>query len=257
MRDTVLITGASSGIGYELAKVFAREGYDLVITARNKEALLSLKSLLTKKYQCKVWVYDVDLAQIDGVTKLYQFTKEHNITIDILVNNAGFGKFGDFLSFHWQSQWDMIQLNITALTELTHLYVKDMVQRKRGKVMNVASLGSFQPGPYLSTYYASKAYVLSFTEALSVELGGTGVTAMALCPGPTRTNFVKRASLKRSGLFKNMKVSTPTFVAEYGYSMLKKNKIVAIPGVLNKLGAFASKVLPRSIIRQMVYIIQK
>ncbi len=257
MKETALITGASSGLGLELAKIYASEGYHLVLVARNEKKLHQLKNELENTYPITAAVFATDLSEKDAAYKVYNFTSSQNIRIDVLINNAGFGDFGRFDSCDWQKQYEMIQVNITSLIQLTRCYLKGMVEYKRGKILNIASLAAFAPGPLMSVYYASKAFVLSFSEALSVELKSSGVSVMTLCPGPTKTGFEVAAELDSSGLFKHLKNASAKDVAEYGYSSLLKKKVIAIPGVMNKLIAFASKLSPRFLVRKLVYAIQK
>lgn len=257
MKKNVLITGASSGIGYEFALVFAQAGYNLILVSRNDIALQELKERVERNFGINAYVVATDLSKEVEIHELYKWVNDSNISIHILINNAGFGEFGEFTSFEWMKQKELIQVNITALTELTHKFLPEMIEKGEGYVLNVASLGSFQPGPYISTYYASKAYVLSFTEALSVELKGTGVSIMALCPGPTKTPFFDRAGLKRRNIFRHLVNASPKKVAEYGYHMLMKRKVVAVHGVMNKMAVIVTKMLPRSWVRYFVSIIQK
>lgn len=257
MEKTVLITGASGGIGLELAKIFAREGYNLVITARSGDKLADLKTQLEESRKVKVEIFPKDLSENGAARQLYDFTVQKGMIVEVLVNNAGFGDYGEFSSCNLEKQEEMIRLNILALTCLTRFFAEDMVKRGSGKIMNVASVASFVPGPLMSVYYATKAFVLSFTEALSVELKNNGISVTALCPGPTATGFVEKAELGRSGLFKNLKSMTAANVAEYGYRSLMSGKVIAVPGLMNKLGALLSQLMPRKLVRETVYRIQK
>ncbi|MGN1098433.1 MAG: SDR family NAD(P)-dependent oxidoreductase [Clostridia bacterium] len=257
MRKTALITGASGGLGAELARIFAREGYNLVLVARSGEKLEALKNEVEDGFKTRAEILVKDLAEKDGAKSVFEFTNQKGIDIDVLVNNAGFGDFGPYADSGWDKQYDMIQLNITALIQLTHCYLKPMIERGGGKILNLASIAAFQAGPLMSVYYASKAFVLSFTESLSVELKGTGVTVTALCPGPTRTGFEKAANLKNSRLFKNLKTASAKQVAEYGYKKLMKNKVIAVQGIANKALICASKFAPRRLARYVVYTIQR
>lgn len=257
MNETVLITGASSGIGMEFAKIFAREGNNLVLVARNEGKLLSIKNELETAYGVQVDVFVKDLSEKDSAYDIFDFTVEQKIEIDILVNNAGFGDFGAFQNCDWQKQYDMVQVNMLALMQLTRFFLKPMVKNKKGKILNIASTAAFQPGPMMSVYYASKAFVLSFTESLSVELKNSGISLMAFCPGPTKTGFEDKAELQESGLFKHLKNATPKEVAEYGYQQLLKGKVVVIHGWTNKSLAFLAKIMPRKLVRNFIYHIQK
>ena len=257
MEKTALITGASSGLGWELANVFAREGYHLMLVARNEEKLVALKNQLEAAYGIVAEVLPQDLAQRDAAQAVFDFTTQKGIAVDVLVNNAGFGDFGPYVSCDWQKQYDMVQVNVAVLMQLTHCYLPAMAARGEGKILNVASIAAFQPGPLMAVYYASKAFVLSFTEALSVELKGTGVSVTALCPGPTTTGFEQSANLGESGLFRHMRNATAKEVAEYGYRALLRGKVVAIPGAANRLVTLAVKHSPRRVVRESVYRIQK
>lgn len=257
MKKTALITGASGGIGLELAKIFAKEGYDLVLVARNKEKLCTIKSNLEVTYKHQVYIYAKDLSEKNAAHDVYNFTQNQHLHIDILINNAGFGDFGSFLDSNLTKQSEMIQVNVTALMQMCHLFIPQMSERKSGKILNIASIAAFQAGPLMSVYYATKAFVLSFSEALSVELKNSGITVTALCPGPTVTGFEQNANLESSGLFKNLKTSTAKSVALFGYRMLMKNKAIAVPGATNKCIVWAAKLLPRRFIRNMAYRIQK
>ncbi|HIT91111.1 MAG TPA: SDR family oxidoreductase [Candidatus Merdenecus merdavium] len=256
MKKTALITGASSGLGLEFAKIYAKQGYHLVLVARNEGKLYSLKSELEKKYQATVHVFAKDLSLDDSPFDVFDYVLEHHIVIDTLINNAGFGDFGTFAHSDLQKQTDMVHVNVLTLMQLCHLFLKPMIQRGNGNIINMCSIAGFQPGAMMSTYYATKAFVLSFSEAISVELKGTGVSVMALCPGPTKTGFEEKADLGMSGLFKNIKNSTAKEVAEFGYKKMKKKKVVAVHGINNKIIVFGSKILPRKVVRNLVYKIQ-
>ena len=257
MLQTVLITGASGGLGEEFARIFAREGYRLVLAARNEKKLAMLREELEQTYDSGVETFLCDLSQERAGERLFSDIAARGMNIDVLVNNAGFGDFGVFSQCDAQKQYDMLQVNIVALMQLTRCCLAPMVARRQGKILNVASIAAFQPGPLMSVYYASKAFVLSLSEALSVELKKSGVSVTALCPGPTSTGFEQNAALGNSGLFRNLRVDSAKSVAEYGYRMLQKGKTVAIPGVLNRLIITASKFAPRALVRHCVYHIQK
>lgn len=257
MTKTALITGATGGLGKEFSKIFAREGYDLVLVSKTKSKLDLLKEQLQAEYDVHAEIYPADLAKKDAACGIFDFTAAKGIAVDVLVNNAGFGDFGEYRNCHWNKQYDMMQVNMCTLAQFTRLYLPSMVERGRGKILNVASVASFFPGPLMSVYYATKAFVLSFTQALSVELKNTGVSVTALCPGPTKTGFEDNADLETSGLFKHLKVDRAKDVAEYGYSELMKNKVVAVPGIMNKLITFSPRLSPRKLVRECVYLIQK
>lgn len=257
MISTVLITGATGGLGREFAEISAKDGNGLLLTARNAHKLEEMKQALEKKYGVRVSVFPCDLSEPDGADRVYAFASENEIAVDVLINNAGFGDFGEFTSCDYEKQREMVNLNVLALMRLTYMFAPAMVNNGSGKILNVASIASFQPGPLMSVYYASKAFVLSFSEALSVELRKKGVTVTALCPGPVRTGFEERASLSNSGLFKNLKVASAEKVARFGYKKMKKGKAVAVQGGNNRFLIFMSRFAPRSLVRRIVYKIMK
>ncbi len=249
---TALITGASGGIGYELAKIFARDKYNLVLVARSEKKLQEIASELQKSYGISAKVIAKDVSKLSAVQEIYDALKQDGIIVDALVNNAGFGDFGFFTETSWEKELEMINLNMTSLTALTKLFVKDMVARKAGKIMNVASTASFQPGPLMAVYYATKSYVLSFSEAISNELNGTGVTVTALCPGPTTSGFQAAADMGDSKLVKGKKLPSSQEVAEYGYKAMMSGKVVAVHGLMNKIMAQSIRYTPRAVVRSLV-----
>ena len=257
MKKTALITGASSGIGLELARIHASKGGDLVLVARNKTKLDELKAELEGLHKINVYTIGKDLSLINATREVYDETNSQNIQIDYLINNAGFGYYGMFAESDWGRTSQMINLNITALTHLTKLYLTDMMKRKSGKIMNVASTASFQPGPLMTVYYATKAYVLSFSEAINNEVGDQGITVTALCPGPTESGFMAAAKLEESKLFQDKKFPSSRKVAEYGYDAMIKGKAVAIHGILNRILAFSVRLVPRSMIVRVTRSIQE
>ncbi len=252
---TALITGASGGIGFELAKVLARENLDLVLVARNLDKLEDLKKQLASLNR-RIDVISLDLSVPGSAAELYKKTQSLGISVDYLVNNAGFGEFGEFYQIDRQRQSDMIHLNITTLTELSHLYLSAMVQKKLGHIINIASTAAFQPGPRMAVYFATKAYVLSFSEALSEELCDTNVFVTAICPGPTQSGFSDAAHLGNSDLFKNKSVPTSKDVAEFTWKAIQNKQVVAVHGMTNWLLAqtnrFASRFAVRKIAKQVL-----
>jgi len=256
MAKTALITGASSGIGLELARIFAREKLNLVLVARSGEKLHEL-AIELKNENIKVTVVAADLADARATGNIFRTLEQQNISIDFLVNNAGFGDFGFFIEADWLKMERMINVNITALTYLTRLFLPAMVKNGFGRIMNVASTAAFQPGPTMSVYYATKAYVLHFSEAIGNELEGTGVTVTALCPGATESGFQSVAGMEESKLVKGRKLPTAREVAEYGYKSMMKGKAVAIPGVFNYLLAQAPRFSPRSWVVKVARKIQE
>ena len=242
-RPVALITGASVGIGYELAKVFARNGYDLVLLARNREQLQKVAAEC-QSLGAAARVLMKDLAIPAAPQDIFDELTRDGVQIDVLVNNAGFGTHGPFAEIDTDADLRLLQVNIVALTHLTKLFLRPMLARGDGKILNVASTAALQPGPLMATYYASKAYVLSFSEAVAAEVSGRGVTVTALCPGPVQTEFQKRAGIETARLFSGYVMDAAT-VARAGFDALMRGKRVAIPGVSNKLLAFASRLGPR------------
>jgi short-subunit dehydrogenase len=248
--ETVLITGASSGIGLELAKCFAADGSRLVLTARNTEALQALADELRRTHHVEVSVLTADLSLPETPEHLFKELQGRGTVVDVLVNNAGFGAWGMFAELPLQRQLEMIQVNVTALTQLTGLFLPGMLQRRRGGILNVASVAGFLPGPGMAVYYATKACVLSLTEAMAEELNGTNVTVTALCPGPTVTNFGKVAHVKKSPVIRLVRMSAES-VALHGHRAFRRKKVVAVPGLQNRLLAVLPRCLPRSIVRKL------
>jgi uncharacterized protein len=253
---TALITGGSNGIGLELAKIHAAKGSDLVLVARNKVKLEELKSSLEKEFKIKVYVIGKDLSSPNAAKEVYDETSEQNIEIEYLINNAGFGDFGMFVENDWNKELQMINLNITTLTLFTKLYLKDMVKRGRGKIMNVASTAAFQSGPTMAVYYATKAYVLSFSEAVDNEVRDKGISITTLCPGATESGFQAAAAMEESNLVKGKKLPSSKEVAEYGYKAMLKGKTVAIHGFLNWLMANSVRFTPRALVVKITRALQ-
>jgi uncharacterized protein len=245
---TALITGASNGIGLELAKIHASKGGNLVLVARNKAKLDEIKSELENQFKVAVHTIGKDLSLNNAAQEVHDETTKQNIQIDYLINNAGFGDFGMFAETDWNKELQMINLNITTLTQFTKLYLQDMVKRKSGKIMNVASTAAFQSGPTMAVYYATKAYVLSFSEAINNEVSGTGVTVTTLCPGATESGFQAAAAMEESALVKGKKLPTAKEVARYGYAAMLKGKTVAIHGMMNYILANSVRFAPRALI---------
>ncbi|QAA35150.1 SDR family NAD(P)-dependent oxidoreductase [Clostridium manihotivorum] len=247
MREIALITGASSGFGYEFVKLFAQDQYDMILVARNIDRLIEIKNEFKN---VNITVIQKDLTKPNAVKELFSEIKNKNLSVDILVNNAGFGLFGQFDKLSAEAQSNMITLNISVLTELSHHAIQEMKLKNRGKIINIASLGSFQPAPMMAVYCATKAYVLSFSEALAKELKGSGITVTTLCPGASKTNFGKVASVENTRMFKNpMSASS---VVKIGYRAMHKGSRVVIPGILNKAMAYTSKFLPRKLVVHMI-----
>lgn len=245
-----MITGASAGIGLELARVFAREGYRLVLAARNQKRL---EEIARELRPAESQVIAIDLSLPNAPEEVQRRVPK----VDVLVNNAGFGVFGKFAEKSLVEELNMMQLNMTALVSLTGLYLPAMISARSGKIMNVASTAAFQPGPLMAIYYATKAFVLSFSEAIANELEGTGVTVSTLCPGPTTSDFQERAQMQNSGLVKRRKMMDAKTVAEIGYRGLMAGKTIVIPGLGNKLMAQSIRFSPRSMVTKVVRRMQE
>jgi short-subunit dehydrogenase len=249
---TALITGASSGIGLELASLAARDGHDLVLVARQRERLETVGRGLAEEYGIRVSLLDKDLSDPAAPAELGRQLAERGIAIDVLVNNAGVGVYGFFAGTPLGRELEMIQVNIAALTHLTKLLLPGMLERRQGRILNVASTAAFQPGPIMAVYYATKAYVLSFSEALANEVAGTGVTVTTLCPGPTRTEFESRAGSPAAiALRKKAFLMSASEVARDGWRGMKAGKRVVIPGFANQLLVQAERITPRRLVTAM------
>lgn len=249
--ETVLVTGASSGIGLELAKCFAVDKSNLVLTARNTAALEKLADELRREHKIEVHVLTADLSRPESPSEIFAQTGRAGLNVDVLVNNAGFGLHGSFAELPLRRQLEMIQVNIAALVELTGLFLPGMIQRGCGGILNVGSVAGFLPGPNMAVYYASKAFVLSFSEALHEELRGSGISVSALCPGATETNFSKTARGHRAREIKSKKMSAVA-VAMAGHRTFRRNQCICVPGAANKILASAPRILPRSAVRKLV-----
>jgi short-subunit dehydrogenase len=248
---TALITGASSGIGRSLARLFARDGYALVLVARRGSLLEDLAAELLRDHGVVVRVMPVDLTDPASAMRLFTDLQRAGVTVDVLVNNAGFGMQGAFAALPVDRQVQMIHLNVTALTALTRLLLPSMLERGRGGVLNVGSTAGFQPGPFMAVYYATKAYVVSFSEALADELSGSGLRVTCLAPGPTATAFAAEAGASDSRLFQGDTMSVDE-VAQIGYDAWRAGKPLVIAGSRNWWRAFAVRVLPRAWVRKAV-----
>src|SRR3954466_14382698 len=249
-RPTALVTGASAGIGLELARILAREGHDLVLVARREATLKELADELKDRYGAESVVVSADLALPGAGEQIEQALGER--TIDVLVNNAGFGGVGPFAERTHVDDMRMVAVNVTALTDLCKRFLPGMVARGRGRILNVASTAAFQPGPFMAVYYATKAYVLSLSQALAEETRGTGVTVTCLCPGVTTTEFQQVAGVEDVPLTKGPLAMTPEAVAQAAYDGMAKGRLIVIPGVHNKVGAQATRLAPRQVMLKVV-----
>jgi short-subunit dehydrogenase len=244
LTETALITGASAGIGTELARLFAADKSKLVLVARRQEKLEELAADLRDRHGVDVHVLAADLGRADAPQEIADTLAAENLTIDVLVNNAGFGALGSFDRLEAARQVEMVQVNVAAMTHLTRLLLPGMIERGKGGVLNVASTAGFQAGPYMAVYYATKAYVISLSEALHDELAGRGVTVTCLCPGPTATEFAATAKMEKTRLFRMRQMSAAE-VARIGYRAFRRGKLLVVTGWTNYLGALGARYSPR------------
>lgn len=252
-----MITGASSGIGLELARVHASHGHDLVLVARSEGRLRKLKEEAEGEHGIRATVLPADLSDTGAPERIRRETEQRGIEIEYLANNAGIGDSGPFHRSDWARQSDIMQINMHALTHLTRLYLPGMVRRESGRILNVASTAAFYPGPLMSVYYASKNYVLAFSEALAGELSESPVTVTALCPGPTKSGFQSTADIRDTPLVRLSPLAGAGEVARFGFRQMMKGRPVAVPGLLNKLSVQLSRVTPRWLARKVVRKLQQ
>jgi uncharacterized protein len=259
MTTTALITGASTGIGYALSKCFAVDHHNLVLIARQEAKLRQVAAELSGQFGVSAKVIVADLAKPDAPQTIAGEIRQDSLQVDYLVNNAGFGLGGKFSETEIAAELEMMQVNMVALVQLSKLFLPAMVARGSGKIMNVASTAAFQPGPLMAVYYASKAFVLSFTEAIANELAGTGVTVTALCPGPTQSEFQQRAHIENTRLIKGkfMGLMTSAAVAQIGYRGFMQGKRLVIPGLINKIGVQSVRLSPRRVATQVARMLQE
>ena len=237
----VLITGTTSGLGREFARLFAKNGYNIVAVARNEVLLQQQKQELESQFGVEMVYIVKDLSAENSAQEVYDEIKHKGINIDILINNAGFGSFGRYIDVDWQRQKGLASVNMLAVMQLSYLFGKDMDRRGEGKIVNIASIASFQAGPYMAMYYASKAFVRSFSEALHEEMKSSGVSVTVICPGPVATNFEKNAQMINSAMFTRLRVYTPEVVAARSYRAIMNNKAVYVVGWQNKLLVFLTR----------------
>ena len=250
-----LITGASSGIGRELATLFARDGHNLILTARHQHGLEIIQSMLEREYHIQVKIFPLDLSKPEAPRQLHEFTKTQGLTVDHLVNNAGFSDWTGYLDADWSRQSEMMRLNMGALAELTYRYGRDMRTRHCGRILNISSVASMMGGPYMAMYFASKAFVRSLSEAVAHELRGTGVTVACVCPGPTTTGFAKAANMSGRNFFTMTKPATARQLATYAYRKMLAGRVLAYHGMITKTGALGERLLPRAIMRRVAAIL--
>ncbi len=251
-----IVTGASSGIGADIARVFSAIGHNLILVARRRAKLENLAGELNGKHGGLVEVIECDLNKAKAPKALFDEIAERDIPVHTLVNNAGFGLRGDFVELSLEDQLEMMNLNMTALTKLSHLFLPGMMERRHGGIINVSSTAAFQAGPHMAVYYASKAYVLSLSEALHEEAKPHGVTVTALCPGPTDSEFAERAGALRTRLFKGNRM-TPARVAEIGVEGYRAGHAIVVPGTTNRVGAQLSRLMPRFLTRRVAASMQR
>jgi short-subunit dehydrogenase len=256
-RETVLVTGASSGIGYELCDLLGADGFNLVLVARDRARLEETAEKLRGRWGISVRSFAKDLSSPESAGEVVRELEREGIPVDILVNNAGFGRHGFFTDLPPGDQLGMIHLNILTLTHLTHLLLPGMLAKGNGKILNVASTAGFLPGPLMAVYYATKAYVVSFSVALAHELKGQGVSVTALCPGPTATRFQERARMGNIRFLTDHFRMNARRVAREGLEGMRRGKTLVIPGTVNKILVLAARFLPRNFIAQAVKDIQK
>jgi short-subunit dehydrogenase len=256
MAQVALITGASSGLGEQFAHRFARDGHDVILVARNEARLNALAERL-RTSKVRTFVMPFDLAEPQTPRRLFEAVKEKGLEVDFLVNNAGFGTNGPFLDLALERELEMVQVNCTALLELTHRFVGPMRARGRGRVLNIASTAGFQPGPFMATYYATKAFVVSLSEALADELKGTGVTVTVSCPGATATEFAKTSGNEKSRLFQRPGVAKAEDVVHDAYEAMMQGEAVVVHGLLNYLLYQSLRITPRAVARSVAGSLNK
>jgi short-subunit dehydrogenase len=249
-RGGALVTGASAGIGLALARRLASDGWDLALTARNEAALDAVAREVREKHGVRSLAAPADLADPAGPSRLQDELRRADFDVEFLVNNAGFGTWGPFGEQTLESQLAMLQVNVMALTDLTHRFLTAMRARGRGRILNVASTAAFQPGPDMAVYFASKAYVLHFSEALGHELRDTGISVTTLCPGPTETEFQDRAGMTDSRVGANPLMMDAESVADAGYRKAMERRPIVVPGVANRVGSWLPRLMPRSLVRR-------
>jgi len=254
-NKTALVTGAASGLGFELALLLAKDAYNLILIDQDRKRLEQAKIDILEEYNTEITLLIKDLSQVNIAKEIYNDILDS--PIDVIINNAGFGLFGTFSDTDWERESQMLHLHILTTTHLIKLILPDMVKRGSGKILNLSSLAAFQPGPLMALYYASKAYLLSFSQAIANELKGTGVTVTALCPGPTKTSFQNEVSKQCVENKISFNMACPKQVAAYGYKAMHKGKVVAIPGLFNKFLSVLPRMLTRNRTTKIVRKIQE
>lgn len=252
-KNTILITGATDGIGFEFCKLYAGLNYNIIATGRNEAKLSSLKLNFENKYGITVNTFAADLSQPEEIFKLKDYIDSLESNIDILINNAGAGVLGEFAETDLQKELSMININITALTVITKAVLKKMIINGEGKILNVASTAAFKPGPMMAVYYATKSYVLSFSQAIACENKGSGITITVLCPGPVNTKLLKESASVELRHAEYDKMADPKDIALCGKKALDENKLVCIPGIKNKFNAMIVKIIPSKFLSDILY----
>ena len=256
-NKTALITGASSGLGYDLASVFAENGYNIVLVARNREKLLALANQARQMFGVSAHVISKDLARPTAPIEIFKELQTRGINVDVLVNNAGYGLLGQFGYSNSDDQLNMLDVNVMAPVRLTTLFLPGMLVKGRGRILNIASTAGFQPGPFMTGYYASKTFIVNFSVGLAEELKDRGVTVSVLCPGPMATGFRTRAGIRQPAFLASLADIDSRVVARNGFEGLMAGKVIVVPGILNKLGTLAGRVFPMTIVARILGTVQK
>jgi uncharacterized protein len=249
-RHVAVITGASAGLGEQFAHLFAKDGHDVVLVARNEARLQAIAERL-RHHKVAAVVIAEDLSKPGAGERLFTKVKAKGLDVGFLVNNAGFGSTGSFLDLPLEKEVEMVELNCTTLVDLCHRFGRDMREKKTGRILNIASTAGFQPGPYMATYYATKAFVVSFSEALAHELTGTGVSVTCHCPGATATEFAGRAGTEASRLFTRTAVAKPEAVAAHAYEAMMQGEVLSVHGLLNWVAMQSVRISPRAMVRSI------
>ena len=253
MEKFSIVTGGASGLGLEFVKLLLIDKYNVVVIDNDKKELNNIKSKINFKHNKKIILMHKDLSNPDSSIEIFKELKNKNI--EVLINNAGFGLFGKFKDTNWKIERNMIMVHVMCTTEMTKLFLNNMIENKKGRILNMASLAAFQPGPLMSIYYSTKAFILHFSESIANELKGSGVSVTVLCPGQTRTNFQKKVSSREKKI--NFNFSTAEEVAKYGYEAMMNGKTIAIPGIINKILSTIHRFIPRSLATKLMRKIQE
>ena len=253
MEKFSIVTGGASGLGFEFVKLLLIDKYNVVVIDNDKKELNNIKSKINFKHNKKIILMHKDLSNPDSSIEIFKELKNKNI--EVLINNAGFGLFGKFKDTNWKIERNMIMVHVMCTTEMTKLFLNNMIENKKGRILNMASLAAFQPGPLMSVYYSTKAFILHFSESIANELKGSGVSVTVLCPGQTRTNFQKKVSSREKKI--NFNFSTAEEVAKYGYEAMMNGKTIAIPGIINKILSTIHRFIPRSLATKLMRKIQE